>query len=95
MLKGLNGTLKSNYNSLKDDVSEDFYNKALKEAISYKRVSGYFSCKALSNYADGLDKFSENEGYVQFIISQNISEKDFNEIQTGYKQRLKDENIKD
>lgn len=95
MLKGLNGTLKSNYNSLKDDVSEDFYNKALKEAISYKRVSGYFSCKALSNYADGLDKFSENEGYVQFIISQNISEKDFNEIQTGYKQRLKDENITD
>lgn len=93
MLKRLDGVLKSSYNSLKDNVSEEFYNRTLKESVSYKRVSGYFSCKALSMYAEGLDRFSENDGYIQFIISQNISEKDFSEIQSGYKERSKSESI--
>ncbi|AEB31060.1 hypothetical protein CAR_c24050 [Carnobacterium sp. 17-4] len=44
-------------------------------------------------YAEGLDRFSENDGYIQFIISQNISEKDFSEIQSGYKERSKSESI--
>ena len=42
-----------------DNVSEDFYNPVLKESISYKRVSGYFSCKALSIYAEGLDRIAD------------------------------------
>lgn len=93
MLKRLEGELKPSYNSMKDNVSEDFYNRTLSEAIGYKRVSGYFSCKALSFYSEGLDSFSENDGYVQFIISQNITVKDFNEIQLGYEERSRNENI--
>lgn len=91
MLKDLQRKLKFSYNSMEDNVSEEFYNVVLKESISYKRVSGYFSCKALSIYSDGLDRIAENNGYVQFIISQNISEDDFNEIQTGYYERSKNE----
>lgn len=72
-------------------VSDEFYNPILGESISYKRVSGYFSCKALSIYAEGLDRIAENDGYVQFIISQNISEKDFEEIKAGYHKRSKGE----
>lgn len=72
-------------------VSDEFYNPILGESISYKRVSGYFSCKALSIYAEGLDRIAENDGYVQFIISQNISEKDFKEIKAGYHERSKGE----
>ncbi|MCW9130865.1 SNF2-related protein [Bacillus paramycoides] len=91
MLKHLQGQLKSSYNSMIHSVSDEFYNPILGESISYKRVSGYFSCKALSIYAEGLDKIAENDGYVQFIISQNISEKDFEEIKTGYYERSKGE----
>lgn len=91
MLKDLQSKIKFTYNSIEDNVSEDFYNIVLKESISYKRVSGYFSCKALSIYSEGLDRLSENGGYVQFIISQNISEEDFNEIQRGYQERSKNE----
>lgn len=91
MLRQLDGKLKFSYNSMEDNISEDFYNPVLKESISYKRVSGYFSCKALSIYADGLDKIAENNGYVQFIISQNITEYDFDEIQRGYYERSKNE----
>ena len=91
MLRDLQSRIKISYNSMDDNVSEDFYNPVLKESISYKRVSGYFSCKALSIYAEGLDRIAENDGYVQFIISQNISEEDFNEIQRGYQERSKNE----
>lgn len=91
MLRDLQRKIKFSYNSMIDNVSEDFYNVVLKESISYKRVSGYFSCKALSIYAEGLERIAENDGCVQFIISQNISEADFNEIQRGYHERSKNE----
>ncbi|MBC2115484.1 SNF2-related protein [Listeria booriae] len=91
MLKKLQRRLKSSYNSMEDNVSEGFYIPLLCESKSYKRVSGYFSCKALSIYAEGLDRIDANNGYVQFIISQNISEQDFKEIQLGYVERSKDE----
>jgi SNF2 family DNA or RNA helicase len=71
------------------NVAEDFYNPVLRESVSYRRVSGYFSSKALSIYAEGLDRIAENNGYIQFIISQNISEKDFEDIKTGYLERSK------
>lgn len=93
MLRNLQEQLKFSYNSIDSNVSMEFYNPVLAESISYKRVSGYFSSKALSIYADGLDRISENDGYVQFIISQNISEKDFDEIQNGYLERSKRENL--
>ncbi|WP_242293419.1 SNF2-related protein [Bacillus cereus group sp. BfR-BA-01381] len=93
MLKNLQSHLKSSYNSMIHSVSDEFYNPILGEAISYKRVSGYFSCKALSIYAEGLDRIAENDGYVQFIISQHISEKDFEEIKVGYHERSKGETL--
>lgn len=75
------------------NVAVEFYNPVLTESISYKRVSGYFSSKALSIYAEGLDRIAENDGYIQFIISQNISENDFEDIKTGYHERSKGETL--
>lgn len=95
MLKKLQNNLKASYNSILNDVAGEFYIPILSESISYKRVSGYFSCKALSIYAEGLDRISENNGYVQFIISQSISEKDFDEILRGYSARSKGEVLTD
>ncbi|MDF0480164.1 SNF2-related protein [Vagococcus sp. PNs007] len=91
MLKKVQKTLKSSYNSMSSDITEEFYIPVLSESISYRRVSGYFSCKALAIYAEGLDRIFENRGYVQFIISQNISERDFDEIKRGYNERSKSE----
>lgn len=75
------------------NVAVEFYNPVLNESISYKRVSGYFSSKALSIYSEGLDRIAENDGYIQFIISQNISENDFEEIKKGYHERSKGETL--
>ena len=35
------------YNTYDNDIASEFYTKALSNAISYKRVSAYFSAKAL------------------------------------------------
>lgn len=93
MLKTLQSQLKASYNSLINDVANEFYNPVLSQSVNYKRVSGYFSCKALSIYSEGLDRLAENDGYVQFIISHDISEADFDEIKEGYRERSKGELI--
>lgn len=79
------------YTSTIDNLTEDFYNKVLAESVTYNRVSGFFSSKALSMYATGLDKLAKNNGRVRFIISKSISEEDFNSIQSGYELRDSDD----
>ncbi|WP_202608757.1 hypothetical protein [Enterococcus hirae] len=88
MLKKLHDAIKPSYNPKNDDVGEEFYNRILKESNIYKRVSGYFSAKALAIYAQGLDEFAQNNGYVRFIISRDISKEDFEAIQEGYRKKV-------
>lgn len=95
MLSQLQGLLKPSYNSLYDNVTEEFYNKVLKRTKYYKRVSGYFSSKALSMYSIGIESIIENDGYIQFIISSEVNENDFIEIQKGYNRRSSQEEIID
>lgn len=87
MFKNIEEKLLSSYDSLEDDIINDFYNPILENAKSYKRVSCYFSSKSLSMYSSGLDRFCENGGYLQLLISLDISYDDFNEIELGYKLR--------
>ncbi|TDM07714.1 SNF2-related protein [Macrococcus lamae] len=91
MLRNLENILSCTYDSTINDITNDFYIPVLSEAIVYKRVSCYFSSKSLSIYATGLDKFAENGGYMQLIISEDISEDDYQEIIKGYEERTKDE----
>lgn len=93
MFKEISEYLKPSYNSNRDDISNEFYNRVLAESISFDRVSGYFSAKALATYADGLDKLVNNNGKVRFIISTDISEKDFFDIRKGYTERSQSEKL--
>lgn len=73
--------LKSQYT---DNLVSDFYNPLLKQANIYQRVSGYFSSAGVDLYADGLEELAKNGGNAQFIISKEISKKDYEHIQEGY-----------
>lgn len=95
MLNELQGILKPSYNSLYDNVTEEFYNRVLKKTKYYRRVSGYFSSKALAMYSIGIESIIENDGYIQFIISSEVDENDFEEIQQGYKIRSSEEKMID
>lgn len=87
MFRNISSGVKSTYSSLQDDVGEEFYNKVLSESMTYNRVSGYFSSKALAMYSKGLEFLASKNGKVRFIISIDISKEDFLEIQNGYTHR--------
>lgn len=72
--------LKPSYYTSQTDIARNFYEPVLSAAVSYDRVSGYFSGKALSRYARGIQGLVENGGRMRLIISEEISEKDFHDI---------------
>ncbi|WP_027123939.1 SNF2-related protein [Mycoplasmoides pirum] len=82
MFKTLN--LKPFYTSENSDIADSFYNPILKVASKYDRTSGYFSSKALSLYAKGLEHFATKNNKFRLIISQNISNEDYELIKKGY-----------
>lgn len=76
--------LKPSYYTTTSNIVDEFYNPVLQIATSYDRVSGYFSSKALAAYARGLQGLIQNGGKMRLIISQDISEEDFDLIKKGY-----------
>ncbi len=79
--------IKSIYTTEKDNISEDFYNPILKKTENYYRVSGYFSSHALVYFSKGLESLYHRKGKFKLLISQEISEKDYNLIKKGYENR--------
>ncbi|MCT4584797.1 MAG: SNF2-related protein [Peptostreptococcaceae bacterium] len=76
--------LKPIYNSYDDNIGEEFYNPILEKAIRFDRVSAYFSAKVLSKYSSGLEYFVKNGSKYRLILSEKISEEDYNLIKKGY-----------
>lgn len=85
--KKIKENLKPTYRS--NNLEEIFYKPLLSQAISYKRVSAYFSSSGLNLYTKGLDMLFRNGGRVKFVISANISKEDFKKIKSGYEIRNK------
>ena len=77
------------YNTYNDNIAEEFYVTTLKEARLYNRVSAYFSSKALAAYSNGIVEMYKNKGKINFIISKELDEEDYNEIVKGYENREK------
>jgi len=70
-----------------DDVEKKpakFYNSALKEAIIYKRIAGYFSSASFAIVSNGLKTFIENGGKMQFIFNVQLDEADYDNLLIGY-----------
>lgn len=75
--------LKHSYSSEKDDLLESFYVPVLGEAVSYKRITGYFSSSSFLTAAAGLTQFIKNNGHMQFILNVVLSDKDYDQIEKG------------
>ncbi|WP_319643370.1 DEAD/DEAH box helicase family protein [Methanovulcanius yangii] len=78
-------TLKHVYNSEKDNILEDFYINVLRESVSYKRITGYFSSSSFSVAGKGLIAFIKNGGNMQFILNVQLIPNDYKAIQEGLK----------
>lgn len=72
------------YNTYEDNVYNDFYIPAFRNSKYVDRASAYFSGKALSLYSQGLEVFEQNQGKYRLILSNEISDEDFQQIKDGY-----------
>lgn len=79
----LNLTLKHSYNSEQDDLLNDFYIPVLREASTYRRVTGYFSSTSFAVAATGLAQFVKNGGRMQFILNVWLTDEDYEQIDRG------------
>ena len=77
------------YNTYNDNIAQEFYVNTVKEAKIYNRVSAYFSAKALAAYSSGILEMYKNKGKINFIISKEVDEDDYNQIVKGYTNREK------
>lgn len=85
MLKSL--AIKAVYNSEDDNILEDFYIPALKNAVSYDRAVGYFDAKVLTSAARGLGSFVANGGYIRLIVGATLTNEEYQAISLGYGER--------
>lgn len=75
--------LKHSYSSEKDNLVEDFYIPVLREAHTYRRVTGYFSSSSVSIAARGFSDFIRKGGHLQFIINVQLTDEDYEHIGKG------------
>jgi hypothetical protein len=82
-----NQNIKPVYNSMTDNIIDDFYIPVLKNTKIYKRISAYFNSKILSLYSRGIEQIVNKQGHIFFIFSCQLNEEDFFEIKRGYDER--------
>ena len=82
-----NVIFKKEYRSPSDNISEQLFIPALKEAIEYKRAVGFFSSTALVEISKGICALAQNGGKIQLVASPYMSDEDINAIKSGYGER--------
>ena len=79
-------TIKEEYDSESgDNVHQDFFNEILNESHYYYRIGGNFTSKNFAMCAEGMQKFIENEGSMQLVLTTSFSKEDANAISNGLK----------
>ena len=75
------------YKTNKNDIVQDFYIPALKNAVMYKRAVGFFSSTALIELSKGISGLIKNNGKIRFIVSPLLSAEDIEAINRGYNEK--------
>lgn len=78
-----NGVIKTNYNSARDDILNEFYIPVLEESVEYLRMTGTFSSSILALAARGIQALIENNGHMKLIVGAFISQEDVDSITRG------------
>lgn len=71
------------------DIVEEFYLPCLSNSTKYLRVAAYFDSKALAYYSKGIESLIKNKGKFDLIISESVSESDYDKIREGYELKSK------
>lgn len=84
---------KAVYRSEINNLLEDFYLPALREAVSYDRAVGFFSASMLSYAAQGVTALIESGGHMRLVFGGEIDEDDAAAIADGYVLRAVSERV--
>ena len=77
--------LEPEYNSIRNDVYGEFFNKVLQYSSQYVRVGGKFTSRNFAACAEGLQKFVERDGLMKLVLVPEFTEEDINSIDRGLK----------
>jgi len=77
--------LKKSYDSDSDDILKDFYIPVLSNAVSYKRLAGYFSSSSLAVAAKGIARFISHGGKMQLVTGAVLQKADIGAIEKANK----------
>ena len=77
--------LKSEYDSISDDVYGEFFNKVLKCSRKYNRIGGKFTSKNFAACAEGLQEFIQNDGNMNLVLLPEFNAEDVDSINKGIK----------
>ena len=77
--------LKSEYDSISDDVYDEFFNRVLEHSRKYNRIGGKFTSKNFAACAEGLQEFIQNDGHMKLVILPEFNAEDIDSINNGIK----------
>lgn len=75
---------KARYSHEDGDLVYLFYVPALRCAVRYDRLTGYFSADALALAARGVEGLIHNGGHMRLVVGCTLDEAEREAIQTGY-----------
>lgn len=77
-------TLATNYETTENqtELLDEFYIPVLEQAVKYYRIAGFFSSSALAVAAKGIEGLVNNGGKMYLLVSPELSEEDYQIIQT-------------
>ncbi len=80
---------KLSWNSLKDDLVEEFYRPALKDATLYQRKAGFFSSTTFMEITNEIVSMIKKNGRIQLITSPKLSSADIEIIEKSVEEKDK------
>ena len=70
------------------DILHDFYIPALRRAVRYDRVAGYFRSSSLAAASQGFSAFASADGRMRLIVGADLKQEDVDAILKGDEERL-------
>jgi superfamily II DNA or RNA helicase len=92
-MSGLAGlSLKTDYRKGRDDIAGDFYLPCMSIAARYDRAVGFFNSAIYVIAWPSLKDFVARQGKIRLICSPILPPQDIEAIETGYSERLEQDN---
>ena len=80
-------TWKLKYTPDDGDLVELFYVPALRDAVRYDRLTGYFSAGALALAARGIEGLVGNDGHMRLVVGCTLEQPEIEAIESGERLR--------